>query len=116
MPCLSISDCDGACNGCTGDGPDMCKKCADGFSLNNGVCTSEKATKHEQTLEMSRYFTYGGLCLATCIIFRNNVYIASVIGLVVAAYIGVAEYTVKKAPLFDQNANPTFQQVFSQEL
>lgn len=32
--------------------------------------------------------------MATCIIFRNNIYIASVIGCIVATYIGIAEYTI----------------------
>lgn len=108
-----FADCDRACNGCTGDGPDMCNSCAEGFILRDGICSDERASQQEQSLEMSRYATYLGLCLATCIIFRNNVYIASVIGLVVATYIGVAEYTVKQAPMFSPSLNPSFKEVSS---
>lgn len=49
-------------------------------------------------IDICSYGTYFGLCLATCIIFRKNIYIASVIGVAVATYIGVAEYTVGDAP------------------
>ena len=38
-------------------------------------------------------------------------YIASVIGLIVATYIGVAEYTVKQSPLTTAASN-AFQRVF----
>lgn len=37
----SCLDCDRSCNGCDGDGPDMCKKCADGYSLKDGKCQGE---------------------------------------------------------------------------
>lgn len=39
-----------------------------------------------------RYFTYLGLCVATCVVLQNSVYAASAIGLAVAAYISLAEY------------------------
>lgn len=32
-------DCDRSCDGCEGDGPDMCVRCKDGFELRNGICT-----------------------------------------------------------------------------
>lgn len=94
----------------------MCQSCAEGYVLKDGICMDEKASKQEESLETSRYITYFGLCLATCIIFRNNVYIASVIGLVVATYIGVAEYTVKKAPLFNPSLNPSVKEIFSDDI
>lgn len=31
-------DCDVSCAGCTGDGPDMCKNCANGFTLVDNMC------------------------------------------------------------------------------
>ncbi len=43
-------------------------------------------------MNITRYFTYLGLCVATCIIFQKNMSIAGVIGLAVAAYISVSEY------------------------
>lgn len=36
---LFFTECDRACEGCTGDGPDLCYKCADGYELRNGLCT-----------------------------------------------------------------------------
>lgn len=48
---------------------------------------------------MGRYFTYVGLCIATCIIFHNNIWIASVIGVLVASYIGLAEWSVRNSPV-----------------
>ena len=69
--------------------------------MKDGVCTDTRIDKEEKAFEMSRYATYIGLCVATCIIFRNNIYIASVIGVVVATYIAVAEYTVSDSPLLN---------------
>lgn len=43
---------------------------------------------------LARYATYLGLCVATFIIFKRNVYTASVIGVFVAVYIGFSEYTL----------------------
>lgn len=37
----SCLDCDRSCESCDGDGPDMCKKCAEGFELREGKCTGE---------------------------------------------------------------------------
>ena len=72
----------------------MCLKCADDYVQEGKVCVSEKPIHQENQMEMSRYVTYFGLCMATCIIFRNNILIASIIGLIVATYIGIAEYTI----------------------
>lgn len=32
-------ECDKSCNGCIGDGPDLCNQCSDGFELRDGLCT-----------------------------------------------------------------------------
>jgi len=87
-------DCDKSCDGCHGDGPDMCTRCAEDYKLEGNVCVSERPDHQETQMEMSRYITYLGLCMSTCIVFRNNIYIASVIGCIVATYIGIAEYTI----------------------
>lgn len=76
------------------DGPDNCVECAEDFVSKNGVCVATRLERNKP-LENSRYATYFGLCLATCIIFRKNIFIASGIGLLVALYIGAAEYTVR---------------------
>lgn len=34
--------CDKSCNGCSGDGPDMCDKCADGYFLMDKLCIEGK--------------------------------------------------------------------------
>lgn len=43
-------------------------------------------------MNLTRYLTYLGLCLATCIIFQRSMLFASIIGLAVGLYISVAEY------------------------
>lgn len=43
-------------------------------------------------INTTRYLTYFGLCVATCIIFQRNIVIASIIGLTVAVYITASEY------------------------
>ena len=31
-------ECDISCAGCTGDGPDTCTDCAEGYILKDGIC------------------------------------------------------------------------------
>lgn len=40
-----ILDCDRSCKGCTGDGPDMCKRCAKGYTLVNNMCVGKNFFK-----------------------------------------------------------------------
>ena len=86
--------CDAACNGCEGDGPDTCLKCADGYTLNKDgtVCITEEAAGRIFTISNTRFFTYAGLCIAACIIFQRSVAVAGCLGLVIAVYISVSEY------------------------
>lgn len=30
--------CDQSCDGCSGDGPDMCDRCVSGYGLKDGIC------------------------------------------------------------------------------
>jgi len=84
--------CDRACGSCEGDGPDMCTGCAQGYTLQDNVCVDEREYGRESHISITRYLTYAGLCIATCIIFQKNTFIASLIGLCVALYISVSEY------------------------
>lgn len=43
-------------------------------------------------ISMTRYLTYFGLCLCTCIILHKNVSIAAVVGVCVGIYITLSEY------------------------
>lgn len=38
-------ECDKSCQGCEGDGPDLCIKCADGYELKDGLCTGNFSIK-----------------------------------------------------------------------
>lgn len=38
---FSCLECDKSCEGCDGDGPDMCEKCANGYELRDGMCTGK---------------------------------------------------------------------------
>lgn len=86
--------CDKACNGCTGDGPDMCIKCAEGYSKKDNLCINSDLLGRKKQENLARYVTYLGLCIATCIILQRNIYIASVIGILVATYISISEYMI----------------------
>ena len=77
----------------------MCISCSEGFVDKDGICLDTRKKKG-QTVDVSRYATYLGLCVATCVIFSNNIYIASIIGLMVAVYIALAEYTVEHGSPF----------------
>ncbi len=35
---ILFSACDKACDGCIADGPDSCNKCAEGYTLKDGIC------------------------------------------------------------------------------
>lgn len=53
---------------------------------------SDKQKGRDDRVNFTRYMTYLGLCIATCIILRRNMIIASLLGLFVAFYITVSEY------------------------
>ncbi|KAH7642550.1 hypothetical protein HUG17_5595 [Dermatophagoides farinae] len=88
--------CDPACNGCDGDGPDSCLKCADDHILKDGICMNPDPKPLIQPYASpTRYATYFGLCIVTCIIFRHNIYVSSGIGLAVALYIMASEKSLE---------------------
>lgn len=95
-------DCDRSCAGCTGDGPDMCKNCASGFVKRDNICVDTNEERRRSFVSSSRYLTYLGLCIATCIILKKNVYLAAIIGLFVAIYITVAEYMLNTPTAIDK--------------
>jgi len=39
--------CDKSCSGCDGDGPDMCYECAEGYTVQEGVCVEDKPELNE---------------------------------------------------------------------
>lgn len=92
-------ECDRACDGCQGDGPDMCLRCANGYKLDStGNCVAERKTILPPEANYYRYAIYAGLCVCTCIILNNNVYLASFVGLGVALYISASEYVMSGHP------------------
>ncbi|XP_012265730.2 cysteine-rich with EGF-like domain protein 2 [Athalia rosae] len=98
-------ECDKACDGCTGDGPDMCIKCVDGHRKKDNICVDSDLLGRKRKENIARYSTYFGMCLATCIILQRNVYAASVIGLLVGVYISVSEYMIAFSTVQDTSAN-----------
>ena len=88
-------ECDRACDGCDGDGPDMCLRCAQGYKADSrGHCVAPQASVLPPEANYYRYAIYAGLCLCTCIILHNSIYLASLVGLSVALYIGFSEYVM----------------------
>lgn len=91
--------CDFACDNCTGDGPDNCVACAKNYILKDKTCVDATDEENDNTwrelhILLARYATYLGLCVATLIIFKRSVSVASAIGVCVAVYIGFSEYTL----------------------
>ncbi|XP_017491362.1 PREDICTED: cysteine-rich with EGF-like domain protein 2, partial [Rhagoletis zephyria] len=85
-------ECDNACDSCIGDGPDACIKCAKGHKLQNGVCVNPNPKPaFPAHASPARYVTYLGLTAVPCIIFRHNIYLASLIGFLVSLYIIISE-------------------------
>uniref|UniRef100_A0A8D8JAF0 Cysteine-rich with EGF-like domain protein 2 n=1 Tax=Culex pipiens TaxID=7175 RepID=A0A8D8JAF0_CULPI len=95
---FSCLDCDKSCDECDGDGPDMCKKCAENFELRDGLCTDTSSEKRNQYVTFTRYITYAGLCIATCIVLQSSTWLAALVGLAVAVYISVSEYWLTTNP------------------
>ncbi|KAH7974097.1 hypothetical protein HPB49_009838 [Dermacentor silvarum] len=89
-----LAVCDFACDGCTGDGPDHCVKCAKSYVLKDKTCIDNGEKWRELHILLARYATYLGLCIATLIIFKRSPSVASAIGLCVGVYIGFSEYTL----------------------
>lgn len=52
----------------------------------------DSSAGRNRQINTTRYLTYFGLCVATCIIFQKNIAIASVIGVAVGVYIAASEY------------------------
>ncbi|CAH1103127.1 unnamed protein product [Psylliodes chrysocephalus] len=92
-------DCDRSCAGCTGDGPDMCINCANGYVKKDNFCIDSSEENRKTFASLSRYLTYLGLCIATCIIFNKSTYVAAIVGSCVAVYITVSEYTLNSGIL-----------------
>jgi hypothetical protein len=61
------------------------------------VCVTLEAAGRIFTMSNVRYLTYGGLLVATAIIFQRSALIAGVLGLVVASYIALSEYYLQGA-------------------
>ena len=89
--------CDKSCASCSGDGPDSCLECAPGYTLSNNVCVTNEAAGRIFNLSNVRYLTYGGLIVATAIIFHRSTLVAGLLGLVVVAYISLSEYYLQGA-------------------
>lgn len=70
----------------------MCLRCARGYTKEKGNCVAAKKTVLPSVANYYRYAIYVGLCICTCIILNNSVYMASLVGLGVALYIGFSEY------------------------
>merc|ERR1712117_882164 len=76
------------------EGSHRCVKCAEGYSLkDNNFCVVDKTNTGKLfNIDNTRFFTYAGLVVATCIILHKNWLVASGVGVVVAAYISFTEY------------------------
>uniref|UniRef100_T1IHQ1 EGF-like domain-containing protein n=1 Tax=Strigamia maritima TaxID=126957 RepID=T1IHQ1_STRMM len=88
-------ECNKACDGCHGDGPDTCHKCKDGYILKDEFCIDTDSYQRSVRMQTARYITYFGLCVATCIIFKKNLHLAAAVGTAVALYIAASEYSLK---------------------
>lgn len=97
--------CDKSCNGCNGDGPDMCIACAEGFHKVDKLCINTEFFGRKKFEHLFRYMTYLGLCVATYIIFQRDIYVATIIGLLVAFYISVSEYIIATRGIENTIAN-----------
>ncbi|XP_035429822.2 cysteine-rich with EGF-like domain protein 2 isoform X1 [Spodoptera frugiperda] len=88
--CMS---CDKSCDTCHGDGPDMCRKCAKGYSKKGEFCIADREDEDQsEKLTTTRYMTYVGLLIATGILLPRSTSLGSIVGAMVLSYILGAEY------------------------
>ncbi|KPJ19962.1 Cysteine-rich with EGF-like domain protein 2 [Papilio machaon] len=85
--------CDKSCEGCHGDGPDLCRKCAKGYSKKGELCIADREDEDQSdSLTTTRYMTYVGLIIATGILLPKSTTLGSLVGFMVMTYIVGAEY------------------------
>ncbi|XP_045526831.1 cysteine-rich with EGF-like domain protein 2 isoform X1 [Pieris brassicae] len=85
--------CDKSCNGCHGGGPDLCRKCAKGYSKKGELCIADREDEDQsETLTTTRYITYIGLLIATVILLPKSPSLGGIVGIMVISYIVGAEY------------------------
>ncbi|XP_028029695.1 cysteine-rich with EGF-like domain protein 2 isoform X1 [Bombyx mandarina] len=90
---FKCADCDRACSGCYGDGPDSCRKCAKGYSKKGEFCIEDREDEDQsEKLTTTRYLTYIGLIIATGILLPKSTPLGSIVGAMVLIYIVGAEY------------------------
>lgn len=57
---------------------------------------------------MTRYITYLGLCIATCVIFQSSTWMAALVGIAVACYISLSEYWMSSATASNDGGGGAF--------
>lgn len=72
--------------------------------------------KRDQFVNITRYLTYVGLCVATCVILQSSVWLASAVGLAVALYISVSEYWLSQMPEDDGGVEEALKNIALDEL
>lgn len=71
--------------------------------------TSDMSRESRQRWEkVTRYITYLGLCIATCLTFKSSTWIASAIGVSVAFYISFSEYYMNST---QEKQTPNFENI-----
>lgn len=91
-------ECDPACDGCNGDGPDSCLKCAPEHELKDGSCVNPNPPDIPMPpppVLLRRYFTYAGMIFVAVVISKHNLFLASIVGVCVALYIAFAERSLE---------------------
>lgn len=61
--------------------------------------------RRENYVTFTRYLTYLGLCIATCVILQSSTWAASAVGLAVALYISLSEYWLRTYSSQSSNNN-----------
>ncbi|XP_048003494.1 cysteine-rich with EGF-like domain protein 2 isoform X2 [Leguminivora glycinivorella] len=84
--------CDRACKGCYGDSPDMCRKCAKGYSKKGDMCVREREDEEFDQMTTTRYMTYLGLLVAGGVLWGRAPALAAGVGALTLSYIALAEY------------------------
>lgn len=86
--------CHKSCASCVGDAPNECKECKPEFTRHEDRCLDSNEWWRIMRANWGQYVTYFGLCVATLIVLKKSLILASILGVAVALYIGMSQYTL----------------------
>lgn len=88
--------CDFSCEGCSGKGPENCKKCIQGYKMVEGTCAQEAKYKDEPFIYVTKVLIYFMTGTTACVVYKKSSFIAMLLALVFTVYMTPIEYMLSQ--------------------